>query len=193
MSTPSDVTRLLQQFGERAGAAEELLPLIYDQLQVIARGRIRGERADHTLQATALVHEAYVRLLGDAHTSWRDRGHFFGVAAEAMRRVLIDHARHRGRRKRGGDRRAVPLSAVDLAADHDPDDVVALDEALTALERQDARAAGIVKLRFFAGLSVADTANALGMSERTVAREWTYARARLFQLLTGGDDDAPPG
>lgn len=183
MTTPSDVTRLLHELGDRESAQDELLPLVYESLRSIARSRFRKERAGHTLQATALVHEAYVRLVGGQSVPWQHRAHFFGVAAEAMRRVLIEHARAHGSVKRGRDFRALPLAELDLAQENDLDSVVALDEALTALEAEDARAARVVKLRFFAGLSVAETAEALEISERTVAREWEWARARLFELL----------
>jgi RNA polymerase sigma factor (TIGR02999 family) len=182
-TAPSEVTRLLQELGQRADAADELLPLVYENLQSIARARLRTERPGHTLQATALVHEAYVRLVGGQSISWQHRAHFFGVAAEAMRRVLVDHARRHRSQKRGGGRRWVPLADLDLAADNDVEEVLALDDALTALDAEDERAARIVKLRFYAGLSVDQTAEALGISPRTVAREWAFARARLFELL----------
>jgi len=189
--TPSgwalQVTRLLAEIPERDDAAGELMPLVYEQLHAIARQRMREERAGHTLQATALVHEAYMRLVGDAAISWQSRGHFFRMAAEAMRRILIDHARKRKAHKRGGGRSALPISVVDLAAVDDPDRILALDEALEQLEREDERAAHIVQLRFFAGLSVDDTAEAMGISRRTVMREWAFARARLFELLDTTD------
>ena len=144
---------------------------------------MREERAAHTLQATALVHEAYVRLVGAEGIEWESRAHFFRVAAEAMRRILIDHARKKGAQKRGGGARGIPLTIASLADDADPADFLALHEAIQQLEQEDARAAEIVKLRFFAGLSVADTVRVLGLSERTVMREWAFARARLSQLL----------
>ena len=179
----TQVTMILSEVGQRPDAAAELMPLVYDQLYAIARQRMREERAGHTLQATALVHEAYMRLVGDANLSWESRGHFFRTAAEAMRRILIDHARKRKAAKRGGGRSSLPISVVDLAADHDPERVLALDEALTSLEAEDERAAQIVQLRFFAGLSVDETADAMGLSRRTVMREWAFARARLYELL----------
>lgn len=188
MSEPSDVTRLLQQLGRHDAAAADLLPMVYETLRSIARARLRRERPDHTLQATALVHEAYVRLLGSEPVPWEHRAHFFAVASEAMRRVLIDHARRHRSKKRGGDRAAVPLSVLDLAAPSDLEQTLALDEALTRLEAEDAKAAQVVKLRFFAGLDVEETAAALGVSERTVAREWAFARARLFELLGQSED-----
>jgi RNA polymerase sigma factor (TIGR02999 family) len=189
--TQDQVTRILREFDRRQDAAEVLLPLVYEQLRAIAQNRMRQERAGHTLQATALVHEAYVKLVGGESPSWEDRGHFFRVAAEAMRRILIDHARKRKSDKRGGGRPQVPLSVVDLAADFDGEQMLALNDALDQFEAEEERAAQIVKLRFFAGLSVEETAEALGLSKRTVLREWAFARARLFQLLSDGDGAAP--
>jgi len=179
-----EVTRILRQIDHRADAAEELLPLVYEQLRAIAQRRMREERAGHTLQATALVHEAFVKLVGGGEgPGWESRAHFFRVAAEAMRRILIDHARKRKSVKRGGGATPIPLSVVDLAAEHDPAQILALNEALETLEAEDARAAEVVKLRFFAGLSVDETAEAMGISERTAMREWAFARARLYELL----------
>jgi len=188
-SMPDDprtqVTQLLQSLGSVQNAAEQLLPLVYDELRAIAGARMAQERPGHTLQATALVSEAYVRLVGIDRMEWQNRAQFFAVAATAMRRVLIDHARKRDSEKRGGGRAATTLTTVDLSEDHDAASVLALDEALNTLEEEDPRAARVVSLRFFAGLSVADTAAALDISERTVMREWTYARARLFELMEG--------
>lgn len=184
------VTQVLQDKGRRE---EELLPLVYDQLKAIAQKRMGGERQGHTLQATALVHEAYMRLIGDQGMNWESRAHFYGAAAEAMRRILIDHARKRDSQKRGGGKKALPISVVDLAEDFDPAQVIAVDEAVTALEGEDARAAEVVRYRFFAGLSVEETAEVMGVSERTVMREWSFARARLFELLgdsSGAGDEA---
>ena len=171
-------------------AAQELLPLVYDQLHALARQRMADERAGHTLQATALVHEAYLRLVGPsapAAQPWSGRGHFYKAAAEAMRRILVEHARARGRDKRGGGRGRVPLDAlasVEAAAQCDAEDVLALDAAFQELERQNPDAAAVVRLRFYAGLSVAEAAEALGVSDRTVNREWNYARAWLFRALS---------
>jgi RNA polymerase sigma factor (TIGR02999 family) len=145
------------------------------------------ERAGHTLQATALVHEAFVRLLGDADVAWDSRGHFYVAAAEAMRRILIEHARSRGREKRGGGRQRVPLSVVDVPASaDDPEQILAVDDALRRLEGEDPDAANVVRLRFYAGLGVEETARALGKSPRTVAREWAFARAWLMDELSRG-------
>jgi RNA polymerase sigma factor (TIGR02999 family) len=187
VSEPSlQITRLLHEAPARPAALQELLGVVYDELHAIAARQFRGEKKEHTLQATALVHEVYLKLLGGAAIEWESRGHFFRAAAEAMRRILIDYARKRGTAKRGGGRRAIPLSAIDLADEHNLDDVLELDEALTQLAAEDAQAADIVRLRFYAGLSVAETAAALNISERTLMRDWSFARARLFELLGGG-------
>lgn len=193
-TTGPQVTELLRAIGKRDSAGEELLELVYDNLRQIARQRMAGERAGHTLQATALVHEAFLRLIGDEDLSWENRGHFYAASAQAMRRILIDHARGRNAEKRGGERKRVPLSVVDLATDTDPGQILALEEAMLRLERSDPRAASVVRLRFFAGLDVEETASVLGLSERTVMRDWAFARATLFQHMQGetpaGDDDA---
>lgn len=169
----------------RPAAAEHLLECVHENLRRIAQHRMSSERPGHTLQATALVHEAYMRLVGDAAggLAWRDRAHFYAAAAEAMRRILVDHARRRKAEKRGGQRQRVPLSVCDLAANDDPREILALDRALVRLQQSDAAAAEIVRLRFFAGLTVEQAAAATGVSERTIKREWTYARAALFRLL----------
>lgn len=194
-----DVTILMQKAG--AGdrqSAEALLPLVYEQLRKVAQERMGHERRDHTLQATALVHEAYARLVGAGGSGggggeggggleWANRAHFFHAAAEAMRRILIEHARARGRVKRGGEggkpARRVPLNVVDLAQAEDVGEIVAVDEAIRRLESADPTAGAVVRLRFYAGLSVEDTAKALAISERTVMREWAYAKAVLFRDL----------
>lgn len=176
---------LLQRAVDR-GDWSDLLPLVYDELRELARRRMASERSEHTLQATALVHEAYLRLAGDQDMDWKSRRHFFGAAAEAMRRVLVDHARKVKSEKRGGDRARMTLTVAEMAEDGDPDRVLALDDALTKLGQEDARAAEVARLRFWAGLGVEDTAKALEVSERTVMREWAYARARLAELLGDG-------
>lgn len=184
MHEPGDITALLQDVcAGRPNAAGELLERVYAQLRTMAKQRMARERAGHTLQATALVHEAYMRLLGDAEVPWRDRSHFYMAAAESMRRILVDHARKRGADKRGGGWAKLPLSVCDLAADNSPEQILAVDDAIVRLQEQDGVAADVVRLRFYAGLSVDQTAEALGLSERTVRREWTYARAQLFRLL----------
>ena len=153
-----DVTRLLGEVaGGDAAAAGELLPLVYDQLRAVAQQRMNSERPEHTLQATALVHEAFLRLVGPRQIPWESQGHFYAAAAEAMRRILIDHARARKREKRGGERQKVALNVVDLAKAENPDEILALDEAFARLEGQEPEAAAVVRLRFFAGLSVAET------------------------------------
>lgn len=188
-TSAGDLTRLLQEAaGGESAAAERLLPLIYEQLRAIANRRMSSERADHTLQATALVHEAYLRLMGNARIEWASRAHFFHAAAEAMRRILIEHARHRARLKRGGSRSRRPIERVDLAVDHDPDEILALDAAICRLEERDPRAARIVRLRFFAGLSVEETAEALDLAPRTIKRDWAAARAWLFREMQAAPD-----
>lgn len=187
------ITRLLHDVAARRPEAEgRLLEQVYAQLRTIAQQRMAHERPGHTLQATALVHEAYMRLMGEGESergaaqegsAWTDRGHFYRAAAEAMRRILIDHARRRAAEKRGGDRKRLALSVCDLAHNDDPQTILALDEALLRLHQMDASAADIVRLRFFAGLSVDQTAAVLNVSERTVKRNWSYARAKLFQLM----------
>jgi RNA polymerase sigma factor (TIGR02999 family) len=195
VSQAADVTILMQKAsaGDKQ-SAEALLPLVYDQLRKVAQERMNHERRDHTLVATALVHEAYARLVGSpgnpeeaASLDWANRAHFFHAAAEAMRRILIEHARSRGRLKRGGDGAApakrVPLNIVDLAQVEDSGEIVAVDDAIRRLESADPTAGAVVRLRFYAGLSVEDTARALAISERTVMREWAYAKAVLFREL----------
>ena len=182
---PRDITELLN--GDEEQSRNELLGQVYDQLKRIAQNRMSEERSDHTLQATALVHEAYAKLLGNEEISWECRAHFFNAAAQAMRRILIDHARTKNAIKRGGDEKRVPLGLVDLAENQDPSEIMALEEAMRTLEEEDPRAAQIVSLRFYAGLTVERTALALELSERTIIREWTFARARLFELLSGGE------
>jgi RNA polymerase sigma factor (TIGR02999 family) len=172
-----------------AGAAEDLLPLVYEQLRGLARRQMAAERDGHTLQPTALVHEAYLRLLRDRAIGWASRAQFFSAAAEAMRRILVEHARARGRLKRGGagastDRtRRVPLSVLELATGDDPAEILALDEAVRRLEQENADLGAVVRLRFYAGLSIDETAEMLGISPRSVKRDWSYARAWLFRVL----------
>ena len=177
-----DVTRLLEAAnrGDRQAAAD-LLPLVYDELRKLAAARMAAEAPGHTLNATALVHEAYLRLVGDHH--FADRSHFFRVAAEAMRRILIDHARHKRRIRHGGDRERVPLSEAEVAAEPPADQLLALDEALERFATVDPVKAELVKLRFFAGLSEEEAAAALGIARATASRYWTYARAWLINAL----------
>jgi RNA polymerase sigma factor (TIGR02999 family) len=183
---PGQVTRLLRDVTSgRPGAEDDFLDLVYAQLRAIAQQRMMGERPGHTLQATALVHEAYLRVIGPHDIPWDDRVQFFRGAAVAMRRLLVEHARSRGRVKRGGDRRRVVLNVLDLADEQDHDHVLALDGAIERLEKVDSQAAEVVRLRFFAGLSVEQTSQVLGASERTVKRDWAFARAWLHQALAG--------
>jgi RNA polymerase sigma factor (TIGR02999 family) len=186
MNGMSDVTRILEQID--AGdphAAEQLLPLVYDELRKLAAAKMTGESPDHTLQATALVHEAYLRLVdGAAAKRWDCRGHFFAAAAEAMRRILVEQARRRQRLKHGGGRRHVAVG--DVAAPGPDDDLVALDEALTRLDMEDSVAAKAVELRYFAGLGHDEVATALGLSVYEARQKWTYARAWLRNLLDAG-------
>lgn len=188
-----EVTRLLEAAGSDGDAAGQLLPLVYDDLRVAAARHMRHERSDHTLDATALVHEAYLRLVGNRKLPWANRAHFYAAAAEAMRRILLDHARGRGRQKRGGGRRREPLGLLDLAASPDAANIVAFDQAFRRLEEEDAQAAAVVRFRFFAGLGVRETADALGVSTRTVNRAWSYARAWLHDALAGSADLEEPG
>ncbi|MGL4552773.1 MAG: sigma-70 family RNA polymerase sigma factor [Gemmataceae bacterium] len=167
-------------------AAEQLLPLVYDELRKLAAARLADEKPGQTLQPTALVHEAYLRLVGqDAGQPWNSRGHFFGAAAEAMRRILVEAARRKHRLRRGGDRERVDLDGLDVAAPERGDDLLALDEALTRLAAADPQAADLVKLRHFAGLTVREAADALGVSPRTADSLWAYAKAWLLQQIEG--------
>ena len=192
MSTAPDVTRLLSEAADhRPESAAALLEAVYAELRAIAQQRMNQERHNHTLQATALVHEAYLRLVGNNEMKWDSRGHFFVAAAEAMRRILVEHARARMRVKRGGpDRKKLDLGMADvasLAADDHPEEIVALDDAVRRLGEMEPRAAAVVRLRFFAGLTVAETAEALGVSPRTVELDWSFGRAWLFRTLAEGN------
>lgn len=156
---------------------------VYTHLRAIAGELMKGERGGHTLQATALVNEAYIRMHGPGAPRYQSRGAFFHAAAEAMRRVLIDHARARGAEKRGGGLRRLPADVLDLAADPTPEEILSFDGAISRLEAEHELAAAVVRLRFFAGLGVSATASALGVSDRTVNREWVFARAWLYREL----------
>ena len=185
----SDVTRILSQIEScDPSAAEKLLPLVYEELRKLAAARMKDERPDHTLQATALVHEAYMRLVGPNldKSLWDNRGHFFAAAAEAMRRILLNRARDKRRLKRGGDGHRIDLNGIEVALDTSDDDLLALDEALAALAVEDEACARLVKLRFFAGLTMRDAAESLGVSRRTADRQWAYARAWLATRLGDG-------
>jgi RNA polymerase sigma factor (TIGR02999 family) len=190
-----DVTRILSAVdrGDTA-AAEQLLPLVYDELRKLAAARLAREAPGQSLQATALVHEAYLRLVGSyPNKPFDGRGHFFAAAAEAMRRILIDRARDRRRLKRGGGRRRVRIDLDALLFEPPGDDLLALDEAVTALAREDPEAAELVKLRAFAGLTLAQAAEVLGIGRRTADRDWAYARAWLCHALAGTDPSGEGG
>ena len=162
------------------------MPIVYAELHRQAMSYLRRERVGHTLQATALVNEAYLKLIDQREVNWQNRAHFFGIAAQAMRRILVDHARSRHRAKRGGDSEDLPIEAAEFAtSDTGTVDLIALDEALTRLATLDERQSRIVELRFFSGLSVEETAEALGLSKATIKNEWRTAKAWLFQELNG--------
>jgi RNA polymerase sigma factor (TIGR02999 family) len=186
----TDVTRILSAIEQGDPlAAERLLPLVYDELRQLAAQKLAQEKPGQTLEATALVHEAYLRLVDvDLIQHWNSRAHFFGAAAEAIRRILVDNARHKRSRKRGGDLVRRAFEGLEVALPEIPEDLVALDEALTKLAATDKKAADLVHLRFFAGLPVPEAAQMLGISPRTADRLWAYARAWLHQEVQGGDD-----
>lgn len=184
MAEKSEVTRLLSEMaGGDPEAMDRLLPLVYDQLRDLARREMQKEREGHTLAATAVVHEAYLRLAELDEISWEGRAHFFGAAAVAMRRVLISYARSRNAKKRGSGAVPVSLDDVVVAARERPEQVLALDEALTRLAELNPRQARVVECRFFAGMSIDETAEAVGISNATVRRDWTMARAWLNREL----------
>jgi RNA polymerase sigma factor (TIGR02999 family) len=183
-----DVTRLLNAIEQGdPHAAGQLLPLVYEALRRLAAQKMAQERPGQTLDATALVHEAYLRLVGDAAGGWEGRGHFFAAAAEAMRRILVEGARRKKRVKHGGGRQRVPLDDVAAAATPS-DDLLALDEALAQLAEEDPVKARLVELRFFAGLSVEDAARCLGISRATADRYWAYAKAWLYEKVRAGEN-----
>lgn len=179
-----DVTTLLHRLaGGDASAAEEVVPLIYRELRQLAAHYMARERRDHTLQTTALVHEAYLRLVDQRQANWKNRAHFYGAAAGIMRRILVDRARARRADKRGGDAHRVELDETFASSGEHPDEIIRLDTALTRLAERSPRQVRIVELRFFAGLSVEETAEALAVSPKTVKRDWTVARAWLHREL----------
>lgn len=183
-----DVTHLLNAIAQGdPHAAEQLLPLVYEELRRLAARKLAQERPGQTLSATALVHEAYLRLAGDAARDWDSRGHFFSAAAEAMRRILVESARRKKQRKHGGGMRCVRLDDVAAPAATPSDDLLALNEALEQLAQEDAIKARLVELRFFAGLSVEEAARCLGISRATADRYWAYARAWLFEKLRAAE------
>ncbi len=181
----NDVTQVLDALARGdACAADRLLPLVYDELRALAARRLAQEKPGQTLQATALVHEAYLRLLdGDKAAHWNSRAHFFGAAAEAMRRILVDQARRKQADKRGGQSRRVPLAAADIGFSSPAEELLNIDEALTRLAAEDGQAARLIQLRYFAGLSIEDAAEVIGISRSTAYEHWSYARVRLKTLL----------
>ena len=180
-----EVTRLLHAWGEGDETApEQLIPLVYDELRVLASRYLRRERADHTLQATALVHEAYLQMVDQTRATWKDRAHFSGVAARLMRRILVDHARTCNRQKRGGGWEKVYLDETrELGSDTSPD-LVAVDEVLREFARSYPREGSVVEMKFFAGMEAKEIAHALNISLRTVMRDWSFAKAWLSRELT---------
>jgi RNA polymerase sigma factor (TIGR02999 family) len=187
-ATPSeDITTLLKRIDEGDHAATKaLLALVYDELRALARRQMAGERVEATLEPTALVHEAYMRLFGGKPLRCADRRAFYAAAAETMRRVLIDMARSRGRLKRGGRRYRARLSGIEIISDADGEQVLEIDDAITALEQHEPDVAAVMRLRVYGGLSAAETAETLGVSERTVYRDWLYGRAWLARELGHG-------
>jgi RNA polymerase sigma factor (TIGR02999 family) len=179
-----DVTRILSQIESGdPDAADRLLPLVYEELRKLARSRMSRESPDHTLQATALVHEAYLRLVGEGQT-WKSRGHFFGAASEAMRRILVESARRKNTAKRGGDRQRDGADLAELAVPRDPDELLAVHDALDDFEKTDPEAAKLVKLRYFAGLTVDEAAECMEVSPRKAKYLWIYARSWLRDRLS---------
>jgi RNA polymerase sigma factor (TIGR02999 family) len=187
-SEDHELTALLRSWSDGDERAfEQLLPIVYDELHRMALRYLAGERAHVSLQPTALVNEVCLRLLGWNQARWQNRGHFFGVSAQMMRRVLVDIARRRQAERRGGGEAVrIPLEDVEILADDRRGDLVALDEALEQLALEDPRKARVVELRFFGGLSMVEIAQAVGVSERTAQNDWTFARAWLYRALTGG-------
>lgn len=191
MSGQSEITRLLDECGSGNGDAfERLIPLVYDDLRRIAHRRLRAERSGHTLDTTAVVHEAYLRLAESPESTWQDRAHFFAVCARVIRHVLVDYARRRGAIKRGGDVVRVPLREELAGRSTRIATLLSLEEALASLEQHDMRMARVVECRYFGGLTVEETAEALGSSRRTVERDWTRAKAYLYRALEGSSPNS---
>jgi RNA polymerase sigma factor (TIGR02999 family) len=188
--SPQEVTQLLAAWREGdQDALDKLMPLVYDELRRIASRYMKREHAGHTLQTTALVNEAYLRMVGQQNVDWQNRAHFFGVAASVMRHLLVDRARANGRVRRGENPQRVPLDEGAVVSEQKGEELLALDEALTRLNEIDDRKVKIVELRYFSGLSAEETAEVLGVSEITVKREWLKAKAWLYRALTIGIDD----
>jgi RNA polymerase sigma-70 factor, ECF subfamily len=184
--TDQNLTATLQAISEgQGGALKAVLPIIYERLRALAQDQLGREAPGHTLQPTALVHEAYLRLVDQRQTRWQSTAHFFAIAAQAMRRILIDHARARGAGKRGGGRARIPLADAEPSAPTTEVDIQALDEALTRLAAEDPLGAQVVEMRFFAGMEMQMIAEVLGVTDRTVRRHWVYAKAILTRELLG--------
>jgi len=189
--TPQNVTQLLLKWSNGdPNALDALIPLVYNELRRLARHYLQQEKQGHTLSSTALVHEAYLRLIQQHEVTWQNRAHFFGVASQMMRRILVDHARKRAAVKRGGDAFTLALDDASMAVEHRQVDLVALDDALVGLAKLDERQSRLVELRFFGGLSIEETSEVLGVSTPTVKRDWASARAWLFRELSRGSLDA---
>jgi RNA polymerase sigma factor (TIGR02999 family) len=185
MTEAAEITQVLQAIGRNeGGAAEKLLPLVYAELRRLAAARMAHEMAGQTLQPTALVHEAWLRLVGDGDKTWQNRAHFFGAAAEAMRRILIEKARHKSRLKHGGGQARLNIEDLELAQTTPDDKILMIDEALARLKQEDPELERIVVLKFFGGLSNEEIAETLGLANRTLDRQWAYARAWLFRYIS---------
>ena len=186
MTSSPEITQILQDWSDgKREALDELMPLVYQELRLQASRYLRKERRDHTLQTTALINEAYLKLIDQKNVKWQNRAHFFGISAQAMRRILVDHARSKHREKRGGDAEKISLedAGVVVAQENRSVDLIALDEALTKLAKMDEQKARIVELRYFSGLSVEETAEVMTVSTNTVERHWTMAKAWLHREL----------
>lgn len=180
----NDITQALIDAGNgNESAASRLWDMVYDELRRVAHRELLGERAGHTLSTTALVHEAYLKLVDQNQISWNNRQHFLAVCSKIMRHILVDYARHRGRQKRQGSHKVVPLDDATIMADTRSEELIALDDALQHLSAMDERLSKVVELRFFGGLTTRETANVLGISTRTVERDWQRARVHLYQMI----------
>jgi len=186
-SASIDVTEILQDWNGSNDALARLMPFVYDELRRLAASYLRRERSDHTLQPTALVHEAYMRLVDQSRVQWQNRAHFYSIAAQMMRRILIDHARAHASDKRGGHERRLSLDEAAILPQERAADLIALDDALKQLAATDERKSRVVELRFFGGLSVKETAEVLGVHPATVERDWTVAKAWLYRELSAGN------
>jgi RNA polymerase sigma factor (TIGR02999 family) len=194
LRTPlQDVTLILQAMGRNEPlASEKLLPLVYDELRRLAASRMAHEAPGQTLQPTALVHEAWLRLVGEGERTWENRAHFFRAAAQAMRRILVDRARHKASLKAGGGLQRLDIQGLDLAATSPDDRVLLINESLEQLEKEDPNSARVVLLKFFAGLTNEEVARILDVAERTVRRQWAYAQAKLFRMVSNADRNGHP-